>query len=54
MPHIPQWVFYLLSSVFDATTIVISSFFLIKSASGTSKYVLTWLAATPDNRLPIS
>lgn len=32
--RVPQWVFYLLSTVFNVATIVLSSFFLIKSASG--------------------
>lgn len=35
--HVPQWVFYLLSSTFDITTIVLSSFFLIRSAKRISR-----------------
>ncbi|KAF9784374.1 hypothetical protein BJ322DRAFT_845521 [Thelephora terrestris] len=37
MARMPQWVFYLLSTIFDVTTIGISSFFLIKSSSGISR-----------------
>ncbi|KAF9642746.1 hypothetical protein BDM02DRAFT_3192741 [Thelephora ganbajun] len=35
--RVPQWVFYLLAMVFDAVTILLSSFSLIKSAGGISK-----------------
>jgi len=32
--RVPQWVFYLMAMLFDAVTILLSSFYLIKSASG--------------------
>jgi len=37
MARVPQWVFYLLATIFDVTTIGISSSFLIRSASGISR-----------------
>jgi len=32
--RVPQWVFYLMAMLFDAVTFLLSSFYLIKSASG--------------------
>lgn len=32
--HMPQWVFYLMAVLFDATTCVISTFYLVRSANG--------------------
>jgi len=32
--RMPQWVFYLMAMLFDAVTVLLSSFYLIKSASG--------------------
>lgn len=34
--RMPQWVFYLMAMLFDATTCIISTFFLVRSASGIS------------------
>lgn len=34
--RMPQWVFYLMAMLFDATTCIVSTFFLVRSASGIS------------------
>ena len=35
----PQWVFYLMAMLFDAVTCIISTFYLIRSASGINRFV---------------
>lgn len=35
----PQWVFYLMAVLFDGVTCLISTFYLMRSASGISRFV---------------
>jgi len=38
--RMPQWVFYLMAVLFDAVTCIISTFYLVRSASGISRLVV--------------
>ena len=44
---VPQWVFYLLSAIYDVIMIMLSSFFLVESSGGVGKCVLPCSSLPP-------
>lgn len=47
----PQWVFYLMAVLFDAATCILSTFFLVRSATAISRFVGFNSFATRERRV---